>query len=119
MQTGVGRSLVVGPLASSAEASRSGDDEAAAFFSDSRSQQSQLSSMTGDAREIHCQSNEDTVSTTRSSKIALRMRGACLDYQMLEEGDHIMVCVSAGKDSATLLHLLTLMQEKLSTFTFV
>lgn len=46
-------------------------------------------------------------------KLLKRMRQTCLDYNMLEDGDHIMVCVSGGKDSATLLHLLTLMQAKI------
>lgn len=47
------------------------------------------------------------------SKLLKQLRTTCLDYNMLEEGDHIMVCVSGGKDSATLLYLLRQMQQTL------
>ena len=46
-------------------------------------------------------------------KLLKKVRQVCKDYQMLEDGDHIMVCVSGGKDSATLLSLLLILQEKL------
>jgi tRNA 2-thiocytidine biosynthesis protein TtcA len=46
-------------------------------------------------------------------KLLKQIRETCLDYQMLEEGDHIMVCVSGGKDSAVMLYLLRMLQEKL------
>lgn len=46
-------------------------------------------------------------------KLLKQMRQVCLDYNMLEDGDNIMVCVSGGKDSAVLLYLLLLMQHKL------
>lgn len=56
----------------------------------------------------------DDASTTRLYKLQGRllrqMRKTCLEYQMLESGDHIMVCVSGGKDSATLLSLLLQLQ---------
>lgn len=34
------------------------------------------------------------------------------EYRMLESSDHIMVCVSGGKDSAVLLHLLLKLQQR-------
>jgi tRNA 2-thiocytidine biosynthesis protein TtcA len=43
------------------------------------------------------------------------LRQISLRYAMLEQEDKIMVCVSGGKDSATLLHLLLHMQTKLSS----
>jgi tRNA 2-thiocytidine biosynthesis protein TtcA len=46
-------------------------------------------------------------------KILKELRKTCLDYNMLEEGDHIMVCVSGGKDSCTLLYLLLILQRTL------
>lgn len=46
-------------------------------------------------------------------KLLKQVRQTCKDYQMLEEGDHIMVAVSGGKDSATILNLLLTLQEKL------
>ncbi|KAG7338484.1 PP-loop domain containing protein [Nitzschia inconspicua] len=42
-----------------------------------------------------------------------RLRQASKQYQMLEEGDRIMVCISGGKDSATLLYLLRRLREQL------
>lgn len=46
-------------------------------------------------------------------KLLKQLRETCRDYRMLEDGDHIMVCVSGGKDSAVMLYLLKLLQEKL------
>ena len=46
-------------------------------------------------------------------KLLKQVRKVCQNYQMLEDGDHIMVCVSGGKDSATMLYLLLLLQQRL------
>ena len=49
----------------------------------------------------------------RIEKSLLRDTGkAIADYNMIEEGDTVLVCVSGGKDSHTLLHLLRLLQAK-------
>lgn len=46
-------------------------------------------------------------------KLMKQLRQTCLKYKMIEDGDHIMVAVSGGKDSATMLHLLMNIQQKL------
>jgi len=49
----------------------------------------------------------------RLEKWLLRQTGKALaDYNMIEEGDTVLVCVSGGKDSHTLLHLLRLLQAR-------
>lgn len=49
----------------------------------------------------------------RLEKWLLRATGkAIADYNMIEAGDTVLVCVSGGKDSHTLLHLLRLLQAK-------
>ncbi|KAL7552185.1 hypothetical protein ACHAWF_017993, partial [Thalassiosira exigua] len=56
--------------------------------------------------------------TDRARKLRARLlksvRDVSLRYDMLAPGDKIMVCVSGGKDSATLLHLLMHLRNKLS-----
>jgi tRNA 2-thiocytidine biosynthesis protein TtcA len=47
------------------------------------------------------------------SRLMKSLRDISLRYEMISPNDRIMVCISGGKDSATLLHLLIHLQKKL------
>src|ERR1700675_3181900 len=54
-------------------------------------------------------------SSNNFNKLAKQLRGsvgkAIADYTMIGEGDHVMVCLSGGKDSYTLLDILLSLQR--------
>jgi tRNA 2-thiocytidine biosynthesis protein TtcA len=53
------------------------------------------------------------VTEPRLARELARDMGRCIrDFQLIEEGDRVMVCLSGGKDSYTLLHLLERARRK-------
>ncbi len=50
-------------------------------------------------------------------KVRKQIVRACSEFQLIHEGDRIMVCVSGGKDSSVLLWMLQAIQKK-SPYTF-
>jgi len=59
---------------------------------------------------------ESRKQTYEANKLAKRLRrqvgGAIADFNLIEPGDRVMVCVSGGKDSYGLLELLATLRER-------
>lgn len=53
------------------------------------------------------------LSNSERKKLLIPVKKAILDYGMIEDGDRVAVGLSGGKDSSTLLYILTILKEKL------
>lgn len=53
------------------------------------------------------------LSNSENKRLLKPMRKTILQYNMIEDGDRVAVGLSGGKDSSTLLYLLTLLQKQL------
>jgi tRNA 2-thiocytidine biosynthesis protein TtcA len=51
-------------------------------------------------------------SHTLERRLTRAMSRAVMDFKMLADGDRVMVCVSGGKDSYTMLHMLRDLQRR-------
>ena len=51
--------------------------------------------------------------TALSGRLYSRFKRACMDHRMIAPDDHILVCLSGGKDSYTMLSMLRLLQARL------
>lgn len=54
-----------------------------------------------------------SLSNAERKRLFMPMKKTILQYKMIEEGDRVAVGLSGGKDSSTLLYLLTILQEQL------
>jgi tRNA 2-thiocytidine biosynthesis protein TtcA len=61
--------------------------------------------------------NNESEFRNLESRLIKNLLTTCKSYDMLESGDHIMVCVSGGKDSASLLVLLQKLQQRFARTT--
>lgn len=55
------------------------------------------------------------ITNSDNKRFLIPMKNVISDYNMIEDGDKIAIGLSGGKDSMTLLYLLTALQKKLKT----
>ncbi|MFA5938987.1 MAG: tRNA 2-thiocytidine(32) synthetase TtcA [Sinimarinibacterium sp.] len=75
-----------------------------------------ITGITGPLPDLRAATEPEARTRIESNKLAKRLRRqvgqAIMDYNMIVDGDRVMVCLSGGKDSYTMLDLLLQLQAK-------